>query len=132
MHLLPDQIKRLTFRKNAYERYVIGDPGSVVKVGGKECGSITCNSRWGGNPEGDNLFRIRLQVGVTPVEGSTLTWNWVSLKKRFETDKEAREWLSGNGAAVNSRLAFLLGELKGRKVGTTEQTYTGTLWVEED
>ncbi len=119
------QIKRITFKKNAHDRSTIGDPGSVIKVNGRECGTITENSRWGGNPEGDNRFRVRLQVGITPLKAHPLRWTWVTAKITFPTDKDARDCITF------IFLNALIGPLKDRPYGDKGQTYTGELWIDD-
>lgn len=122
MLLAPESIKRVTFRRNPYDRAVVGDPGSVIKVNGKECGVISENPCWGGNPKGDNLFTIRLQIGVE----NQRQWEWARAKPRFETDRAAREWLTVD------RLRAMITSLAGAQCKRCNAPCTGELWVQTD
>lgn len=125
MTILPSLIKRITFRKEASDRATIGHPGTTIKVNGKESGMIVENPGWAGNPNGDNLFRIRFQVGVTAAEGQNCAWSWITVKQTFETELAAREWLTVD------RLRVLIASLAGKPHGKLGSTYTGTVWIDD-
>ncbi len=126
MLLPPSAIKRITFRCYPPDRATIGHPGTAIKVNGRECGVIVENPCWGGNPTGDNRFAVRLQVGVTQrVPDDPRSWEWVTVKTRFDTEPEARAYVT------RDKLVAMLESIKDKPYKGGPVAYTGELWVDD-
>lgn len=96
--------KGLSFKKEARKTGLAGvgypHPSTIIKFNKRECGRIAAPN-W---QTKDSLWRVRL----AKVEGSR--FKWVTLKKTFATEPEARGWLKENWQKITEQIELYLFE----------------------
>ncbi len=96
---MKNSLPKLSFKKHPKNTglYAVGNPESNVdiKVDGIECGSIMAPS-W---QTKDNKWEIRLMVmkeNFMPSPEEPSNWKNIFFKTKFDSEKDAREWLKQN------------------------------------
>lgn len=91
---------RVGFKKHPKERGLAavgsGQPSVDIKFNKKIIGLIKSPS-WYAK---DNFWRVRLTVK------DDLGFRWVTLKAKFETENEAREWVKQNAELISTTYAL--------------------------
>jgi hypothetical protein len=92
---------KLSFKKEKAEtglRAIASpDPTTQIKADKVRCGSITPPNRFSG--QGD-LWYIQMMVKREPTEQDPCDFRWVTLKGKFKTEPECRDWIKANWEAI--------------------------------
>jgi hypothetical protein len=71
---------------------------------------------------------LQVSLTITDPEVHQPLWKWITMKARFESDAEARKWLSVT--QLQTILVSLMGKPCAKDDGA--QLYTGNLWLAVD
>jgi hypothetical protein len=80
-----------------------GTPSTTIKYAGKECGCIVFNDSWG-SPHGG--IKIRLMFEGAGKDNPNCPWRWVTVKKTFGSEEDAREYMQVTGRQFLEHLHF--------------------------
>lgn len=91
---------KFTFRKQSPETGLSAVanpyPSTTIKLNGKMVGEISAPSRFG-----HDSWRVRFVI-----DDLASDWRWVTLKAKFNTEPEARKFLSENATALIHKIAL--------------------------
>lgn len=95
---------KFTFKKEARETGLATvarpEPDTRIKLKGKEVGMILAPHAFSRDDKWEVWFII------DDTSGGNSDWKWTVLKKRFDTEPEAREWLQARRAAILNQFAI--------------------------
>ncbi len=81
------------------------NPDTQIKLNKKECGRIV-GPVWSST---DKMWTIRFTVKKTvPDDNPNCDWKWVQFKKKFETEPEAREYITQNAEKILNESSLTL------------------------
>ena len=88
---------KFTFKKEPKQTGVAGVanpyPETAIKLGGKQVGQI-CPPTWRNS---STEWRVSFAI-LDPAQDCG--WRWVTFKKRFDSEPEARVWIQANAEAL--------------------------------
>jgi hypothetical protein len=93
----------------------------ILTISGENVGNISYSNRSSANPEGTSKWKIQLKVRNTPTEKDPCDWRNIILKRQFDTDKEAQQWIKDHINQIHAQLQIFYLPLTEPTVQTTPQ-----------